>query len=298
MATKVDNLDEFSSVVQALTLDFKRLKGSHSSAEAMLVARTVISSVFADSSPSCAPFTPASQSQPPTSEPKLTKQQRKKARRSDEAKAVANAKRAEYLRAQANALDPNSDANSATTNLGTEQAKPDANPFTAKSPPATPTKHMAPSQLEHANKAEAPTSNGSSEHAKRSRDEVSPTNVRITPTGAPSNSKRAYGSAPKQLVFDLCNIETQDSQATKHNTPPALDSPYAAASAFVEASTRWRQINREGHVDLLERVLSTLSLELQKVDKDGWGKHLNERLGKVAGYECSVAGVRLKVPRG
>ena len=296
MEAKALDDNEFSLIIQALTTAFLRLKGSHSFAEALLVARTVITSVYStDSSPSRAPPAPASQPPPPSTPQSSKKNAKKRARRSAAAQAVANARRAEYLRAQANGLDPKSADSSVMPNKGAERASAsEQHVANAHSPPSTPTKQTVVEQHEQAG---ALTSSGSSEHAKRSREATPPVKLPGTPTSAPPDAKRVYGSAPKQLVFGFSDIEIQDSTAPLELLPP-LDSLRADVLAFIEASTLWRQLIHEGHVVVLERVISKMSKELQKVDKEAWGKHMKERLGKVAGYECNVSRVRLQVPKG
>ena len=69
----------------------------------------------------------------------------------------------------------------------------------------------------------------------------------------------------------------------------------AAVRAFIEANKRWKGLTSASTTHVYERVMLTLSLELAAVEKANWGKHLNERLGKVAGYECGVAKVRVEV---
>ena len=69
-----------------------------------------------------------------------------------------------------------------------------------------------------------------------------------------------------------------------------LVSQRTAARAFVEASKRWYPLLHEGHKVVYERVESTLANELTNVDNSTWKHYLNQRLGKVAGYEFKLAG--------
>ena len=291
-----DDERAFLLAMQDLTSAFERLKPSHSLAEAMLIAKTVAHSVNGAAKPPENASTSASQPHPNTAPPK-SESAKKRARKSPAARTAASIKRAAYLRSVADGLDSATAANGNSQNTSAESTDaPTSVPLAKPSPFSTPIKHTAAEQIEHALATASMSTGHTSEHAKRSR-EATPPVVHDSPTGAPHDAKRAFGSAPKQLIFDHSGIATENDLAAQIGLLPAPNAAHAAVSAFIEASTRWRQLIYEGHVVILERVISTLSHELQRVDKAAWGKHLNERLGKVAGYECKLAHVKLKVPQ-
>ena len=121
-----------------------------------------------------------------------------------------------------------------------------------------------------------------------------------TPSSAQTESKRAYGSNPKQLSYDNDNLGITD--APVHNeamepedSPSKSEGTRAAVKAFIEGNKRWNRLTDQGISHVFERIVLSLSLELANVERANWNKHLHERLGKVAGFECGKAKVRVEM---
>ena len=288
--------DEFALAMQELKSAFTRLKRSHSLSEAMLVAKTVAYGVNGAKEPPVSARTPAS-SPHSNSTPPLSKSAKRRSRESDEAKARRDAKRADFLRARSEERTHKSAHASAHSDLG---SNPSVDRTSPQPPPGytTPTKKTVASPVHPM--PDILVASTSLRHGKRGNDDRSPLKPPSTPSSAQPHAKRANGPIPKQLSYDPCIIESSDIPALQSNMTASLPNPdnaRQAVCASIEASTRWRHLTGVGAELVLERVLSVLTLELQTVEKAQWKPHVHMRLGKVAGYECKLAGVWLEVPQ-
>ena len=289
MGPKVEGEAPLVSTILELSSTFRRLKMDHSYEEALLLATTVAISIYGapeDLPPASSKETAAPPPKPNQSH--LSKSARKRLRQSPQARARADAKRAAFLRAKADGLAPNADHESDTSPNNEANAPSTKN---SPSPPLSPPMQQASkTELQSTDVPMLPQSG----LGKRNLSDRSPSKHLANPDNAHLDNKRAYGSPPKQLVYDSSVLSVGHVVTPTENlehSQPSSDSTRASIIAFVEANRAWKGLAGPGYSQVFEKVISTLSQELADVDKVNWGKHVHERLGKVAGYECKKANV-------